>query len=94
MYGVHTTVGSKSYHANGYVVCENYPQITLSRLREGMENLSINEKKEFAGQMAAIKPALEKVVGKGIADLLIKTLTEDSLSKSLGKKEFHLLCHV
>ena len=85
MYGVHTTVGSKSYHANGYVVCENYPQITLSRLREGMENLSINEKKEFAGQMAAIKPALEKVVSKGITDLLIKTLTEDS-EQVIGKK--------
>ncbi|XP_066919311.1 uncharacterized protein [Clytia hemisphaerica] len=83
VYGVHTVSGGKSYHANGYVVCENYPQITLARLQQGVANLD----QEGKDEMMKLRPTLVKIFGDGMSDVIMKSLKETKLNRGKPKKK-------
>lgn len=51
VYGLHFQKGDKggcTYHANGYLVASNYPDITLKRLKDNFAQLSAKEQRNFA----------------------------------------------
>ncbi|XP_066928443.1 uncharacterized protein [Clytia hemisphaerica] len=83
VYGVHTVSGSKSYHANGYVVCENYPQITLARLQQGVASLD----QEGKDEILKLRPALVKIFGDGMSDVIMKSLKETKLNRGKPEKK-------
>ena len=85
VYGVHLREGPRSYHANGFVVCLNYPEITLQNAAERMNNLSTEEKKHLQEHMNVVQPLLEKVLGSGPAKAM-KGLTQKYLADKISKK--------
>lgn len=72
MYGLHLT-GYKSYHANGYVVIMNYPQLTQKRLRDGMSKLNSVEKVRLVTAVNSVLPELSKCLGGFIPPALGNT---------------------
>ena len=69
MYGLHLT-GYMSYHANGYVVVMNYPQLTQKRLRDGISKLNLEEKAHLASAVSTVIPELSKSLGGFIPPVL------------------------
>ena len=72
MHGLHL-VGSRSYHANGYVVIMNYPMLTQKRLRDGFAKLSPEEKARLATATKQIVPELSKALGGFVSSALVNT---------------------
>ncbi|KAF8847062.1 hypothetical protein BDZ45DRAFT_782455 [Acephala macrosclerotiorum] len=76
MFGLHFRKGDKgacTYHANGFLVVANYPEITINRLKEGMTILSPKEHRRFAALLQTRSlnyPSLKTIFGFG----LIKSL--------------------
>ena len=72
MHGLHL-VGSRSYHANGYVVIMNYPMLTQKRLQDGFAKLSPEEKARLATATKQIVPELSKALGGFVSSALVNT---------------------
>ena len=86
VFGVHTREGPRSYHANGYLVCMNYPELTSQNAVERMESLSVNEKKELQRHMDELEPVLMKVLGSGPANAM-KSITKNYLANKISKEK-------
>lgn len=67
VYGVHTREGPRSYHANGYLVLENYPEITAQSTADGLNNLSFEEQKKLQETFDELDPILTKAYGPAVA---------------------------
>ncbi|KAJ8129658.1 hypothetical protein O1611_g3973 [Lasiodiplodia mahajangana] len=66
VYGLHFRKGAKgtcSYHANGYLVVANYPEITLKRLKDNFSTLSRKEQRTFPQMFASIPSSLKATFG-------------------------------
>eukprot|EP00794_Sanderia_malayensis_P009481 gene9481-biopygen7824 len=70
-YGVHTREGPRSYHANGYLVCQNYPEITIQRVAEGLANVSPQEQKKVKERLQKLGPSLHKIMGPAPAKAIL-----------------------
>ena len=84
VYGVHTREGPRSYHANGYLVCVNYPELTTQNAIDRMDSLSVEEKKELQRHMNELEPVLKKVLGNGPANAM-KSITKNYLANQISK---------
>ena len=82
VYGVHNREGPRSYHANGYLVCLNYPEITTHNVAERMDSLSVNEKRTLQQHMDELEPVLTKVFGNGPASAM-KSITKSYVTKRI-----------
>ena len=90
VYGVHTREGPRSYHANGYLVFENYPEITTQTVVDGMDNLSSAEKKKLQDHLSELEPILCKVLGPGPSKAMAsitKKYIEDKLQNKKAKQD-------
>ena len=67
VYGVHTREGPRSYHANGYLVLENYPEITAQSTADGLGKLSFDEQKKLQETFNHLDPIVTKAYGPAIA---------------------------
>ena len=67
VYGVHTREGPRSYHANGYLVLENYPEITAQSTADGLNKLSFDEQKKLQETFNDLDPILTKAYGPAVA---------------------------
>ncbi|KAJ8313358.1 hypothetical protein KUTeg_009144 [Tegillarca granosa] len=76
IYGLHLREGPRSYHANGYLVHLNYPEITSDRIKKGISNLSILELEKFVTTIKSFGPCIEKILGPGAAAVL-ETFSEN-----------------
>lgn len=85
VYGVHTREGPRSYHANGFLVCLNYPEITGHSIIDRMSNLSSDEKNKFQSHMKDLEPILTKVLGIGPANAM-KSITQKYIEEKIGKQ--------
>ena len=86
VFGVHTREGPRSYHANGYLVCLNYPEITCKNAAERMESLSVGEKRSLQRHMDELEPVLKKVLGDGPAKAM-KSITKNYLTNKMTKEK-------
>ncbi|GAB1190860.1 hypothetical protein APSETT444_000025 [Aspergillus pseudonomiae] len=66
VYGLHFHQGSHGgarYHANGYLVAANYPEITLKRFQDRFANLPIREQKTSIAAIQSMPNSLSGVFG-------------------------------
>lgn len=64
VYGVHVREGVRSYHANGYLVAINYPELTSATVVNNIRSrLSLQERNILCHNAKKIRPSLEKAVG-------------------------------
>eukprot|EP00794_Sanderia_malayensis_P010111 gene10111-biopygen8306 len=70
-YGIHTREGPRSYHANGYLVCQNYPEITIERVANGLGNISRQEQMKVKERLKKLGPSLEKIMGPAPAKAIL-----------------------
>eukprot|EP00794_Sanderia_malayensis_P009573 gene9573-biopygen7905 len=70
-YGVHTREGPRSYHANGYLVCQNYPEITIQRVADGMTKIPRKDQLKVKEHLKKLGPSLEKIMGPAPAKAIL-----------------------
>ncbi|KAI1172126.1 hypothetical protein F4777DRAFT_582249 [Nemania sp. FL0916] len=83
VYGVHFRKGAKgtcSYHANGYLVVANYPEITLNRLQDNFLTLSHKEQQSFSKAFASIPSSLKTTFGPVLTESFEKAFVNKSTS--------------
>jgi hypothetical protein len=56
MMGVHLREGNRSYHANGYVVHSNYPEITMDRIEKGLQGLPTKDQDTAYVALSVLQP--------------------------------------
>ena len=67
-YGIHTREGPRSYHANKYLVMQNYPEITIQRVADRMAKLNKKTQQAVQKELKRIKPTLKNVLGEAAAE--------------------------
>lgn len=91
VYGVHLREGMRSYHANGYLVYLNYPEITLASIRKAMSTLGQDEQMRALLSLQELRPLLERFGGQAVFDAFHKQLADSAsrphLSVNLSPKQ-------
>ena len=89
-YGIHTREGPRSYHANKYLVMQNYPEITIQRVADRMAKLDKKTQQTVQKELNRIKPILKNVLGEAAGEAVsslaskrvVNELTKPSKPKS------------
>lgn len=63
VYGLHFREGLRSYHANGYLVALNYPELTVQRLLASLAKLPLRERVKAEVDLIKSKSLLTKTIG-------------------------------
>ena len=85
VYGVHLREGLRSYHANGYLVYLNYPEITLASLGRSILAMTHHEQLKILSSFYELRPLLERFGGPLVLDAFHKQLAENG-AKTLPQK--------
>ncbi|RSL47443.1 hypothetical protein CEP53_009911 [Fusarium sp. AF-6] len=72
VYGVHLREGLRSYHANGYLVAINYPEITAVSITRQLWTFPPAERAVMIQSLAVLKPLFERFGAGTVMDKLIK----------------------
>ena len=80
VYGVHLREGLRSYHANGYLVALNYPEITVSMIAKRLMALSPAARLSILQTMKELQPILQRFG----ASTILETLSRESESNNLS----------
>ncbi|RSM14732.1 hypothetical protein CDV31_005314 [Fusarium ambrosium] len=72
VYGVHLREGLRSYHANGYLVTINYPEITAVSITRQLRTFPPAERAVMIQSLAVLKPLFERFGAGTVMDKLIK----------------------
>jgi hypothetical protein len=78
VYGVHLREGLRSYHANGYLVYLNYPEITLASLGRSILSMPQDEQLKMLLSLYELGPLLERFGGPVVLNAFHKQLAENS----------------
>ena len=87
-YGIHTREGPRSYHANNYLVMQNYPEITIQRVADRMAKLNKKTQQAVQKELKRIKPTLKNVLGDAVAESVASLASKrvlNQLTKSSKK---------
>ncbi|KAK7416146.1 hypothetical protein QQZ08_012104 [Neonectria magnoliae] len=71
VHGVHLSKGSNGghkYHANGYWVGENYPQITIKGLLDKYQKMTLADQRAFVKHVSNLPTSFRQVLGPGVYD--------------------------
>lgn len=74
LYSVHLVDGLQYYHANGYLVSANYPQMSEWRLRHNFSKLSDKERAFLLKHVNEMLPLLQHAIGPFITVPLLRAL--------------------
>ncbi|MCJ1285132.1 hypothetical protein MMC26_004470 [Xylographa opegraphella] len=77
VYGVHLREGLCSYHANGYLVHLNYPEITMRSIASALKTFSTEQPMRFLQQFAELQPIFARFGVGTVADVLSRELYDD-----------------
>ena len=80
LYSVHLIDGLQYYHANGYLVSANYPQMTEWRMRHNFAKLSYQERIFLRTRMEEIMPTLKHAIGPFIQEPILRALNQHTLN--------------
>ncbi|RMJ13445.1 hypothetical protein CDV36_006873 [Fusarium kuroshium] len=72
VYGVHLREGFRSYHANGYLVAINYPEITAVSITRQLKTFPPAERAAMIQSIGVLKPLFERFGAGTVMDKLIK----------------------
>ncbi|KAJ4208239.1 hypothetical protein NW759_013674 [Fusarium solani] len=72
VYGVHLREGLRSYHANGYLVAINYPEITAVSITRQLQTFPPAERAAMLQSLSVLKPLFERFGAGTVMDKLIK----------------------
>lgn len=72
VYGVHLREGLRSYHANGYLVAINYPEITAVSITRQLQTFPPAERAAMLQSLGVLKPLFERFGAGTVMDKLIK----------------------
>lgn len=90
VYGVHLRSGLRSYHANGYLVHLNYPEITIKSLSKLMLPMSQREQLGLLARFGELRPLFERFGALTLLEALDGQLRGvDGLPKNLIDKKKH-----
>ena len=78
VYGVHLREGLRSYHANGYLVHLNYPEITIASIARMLMTFPPSQRVELLKHMEELQPLFARFGVRTIAEMLSKELSMDS----------------
>jgi hypothetical protein len=70
VYGVHLREGLRSYHANGYLVALNYPEITVASVAKDLLTFPPEQRLQLLAGLREISPLLKRFGGKTVLSLL------------------------
>ncbi|MCJ1421447.1 hypothetical protein MMC32_007811 [Xylographa parallela] len=73
VYGVHLREGQRSYHANGYLVAVNYPEITIKSIANLLSQCTRAQRVEMMKQIKELDPLFKKF---GVATISAVLATE------------------
>lgn len=72
VHGVHLREGLRSYHANGYLVRMNYPEITIKTIADALRNIPPAEQLRMLRHLEELQPLLSRF-GQGTVMGLLNT---------------------
>ncbi|EEU41549.1 uncharacterized protein NECHADRAFT_87734 [Fusarium vanettenii 77-13-4] len=72
VYGVHLREGLRSYHANGYLVAINYPEITAVSITRQLKTFPPAQRAAIIQSLGVLKPLFERFGAGTVMDKLIK----------------------
>ncbi|MCJ1282203.1 hypothetical protein MMC26_001526 [Xylographa opegraphella] len=70
VYGVHLREGLRSYHANGYLVALNYPEITVSSIAAQLQEIPQAQRLRLLSQSGAVIPYLRRFGGQTVLEAI------------------------
>ncbi|KAF2279274.1 uncharacterized protein EI97DRAFT_498779 [Westerdykella ornata] len=70
LYGLHLREGLRSYHANGFLVALNYPELTVQRIVKQMHGLPFAELQTYVADLERSQPAISAAFGPRIANFV------------------------
>ncbi|KAF9767549.1 hypothetical protein IL306_015278 [Fusarium sp. DS 682] len=70
VYGLHLREGLRSFHANGYLVSLNYPEITAVSMAKQLRGMHPDAKAEMIENFKELKPLFERFGAEGFVDRL------------------------
>ena len=85
-YGIHTREGPRSYHANNYLVMQNYPEITIQRVADRMAKLDRKTQQAVQKELDRIKPTLKNVLGDAAGEA-VSSLASKRVLRQLTKSQ-------
>ena len=77
VYGLHLREGLRSYHANGYLVHLNYPEITMRSIANALKTFPTKQQMRFLQQIAELQPVFARFGVGTVADVLSRELCDD-----------------
>jgi hypothetical protein len=83
MHGVHLREGDRSYHANGYQVAINYPEITIKSVARALSQIPKSQAVHILRQIDELAPVFHKIGVPGVATLLRQELKDARRSKPI-----------
>jgi len=86
IYGVHLRSGLRSYHANGYLVHLNYPEITIASVAKLLQAIPSEQRLKFLGHIKELEPVFAKFGAGFVSDLLSQELSSPDLLASMRPK--------
>ena len=89
-HGIHTREGPRSYHANRYLVMQNYPEITIQRVADRLSKVDKKTQNRIRQQLKRLTPTFKHALGnapaEAIASLAEKRVLYELTKSSKGKK--------
>ncbi|KAM5342650.1 hypothetical protein ACJ41O_013616 [Fusarium nematophilum] len=82
VYGVHLREGLRSYHANGYLVHLNYPEITIKSIADRLRTFRTSEQMEMLKHIKELQPLFDRFGQATMSQVLARELSlgEDHLA--------------
>lgn len=86
VHGLHLRSGLRSYHANGYLVHLNYPEITIASIGKLLRNIPTYQRSQLLQSIKELQPIFSKFGAGFVSDLLSKELKDSQLLDSMRPK--------
>ena len=81
LHGVHLREGDRSYHANGYHVAINYPEITIKSIARALSQVPRHQALHMLQKIDELAPVFQKIGVPGVATLLRQELKDARRNK-------------
>ncbi|KAI8715155.1 hypothetical protein NCS52_01022700 [Fusarium sp. LHS14.1] len=91
VHGIHLREGDRSYHANGFLVAVNYPEITIRSVAAALDKLAPKDRLQAVSKLTDLRPLFEKLGITGVEDLLRHELTEAKKGRLKTRRGPHVV---
>lgn len=82
IYGVHLRHGLRSYHADGYLVHLNYPEITAKSIADRLKTIDLATQRRMLAGLNELGPLFERFGATTLLEALNKQITDEYTSKN------------